>query len=279
MKWQVTSKAFGLATAVGVTGGIMGVFGAGPAAADPMSLTLGYTCSVQSISVPITVRLDADAPKSLKVGEPTPKFDIHATMPLSAADTKRLGKIGIRTVEGTVDAKIHVAAPEFSRDVTVPFTVARTHLPGSGSFDVKATGVAPAFHFSQPGTGKITIGDLNAHITVESNVINAHLNVPCRLEAGRSTVVTSFPIAGLGTTTGPSALGTPGAATSGTTGPTTSGGTGAKVDGTTRSNDPSGRLATTGSQGINSLIPLAVGSVLLGTLAMAVACRFRSRGR
>ncbi|MGW5691188.1 DUF6801 domain-containing protein [Streptomyces asiaticus] len=276
MKRQVVGKALKLVTAIAITGGIVGAFGAEPAAADPMSLTLRYTCSVQSISVPITVRLDADAPKLAKVGEPTPKLGIRARVPLSAAETKRLGKIG---VEGTVDAKIHVAAPGVSRDVRVPFTVARTHLPGSGSFDVKATGVVPAFHFSQPGTAKITVGDLNAHITAGSDGMNARLNVPCRLDTGRPTVVASFPVVRPGTTTGPSTSGTPGAAISGTTGSTTSGGTEAKVDGTTRSNDPSGRLATAGSQGINSLIPLAAGSLLLGTLAMAVAFRLRSGGK
>ncbi|MGP4000343.1 DUF6801 domain-containing protein [Streptomyces sp. 8N706] len=268
-----------MTTAVGVAGAIVGVPGAGPAAADPVSLTLRYTCSVPAIDDrPVTVMMHSDIPRSTAVGEPTPKFVIRAALPVNAADTKGLGKAGIKTIEGTVDAKVRVAAPEGDSDVRVPFHVARTNVPASGPFSVKATGVAPPRTFSQPGRAKITVGDLVMRVTA-SGVMTVKLDVPCRLDAGQNNVVALFDITGTRTTAG--------RATSGTTDTSTSGATlsqnpsegvreGATTKGSTAS---SGSLATAGSQGIKSLLPLAAGAVVLGTLAVAAAFRFRSRVR
>ncbi|MGW8976129.1 DUF6801 domain-containing protein [Streptomyces platensis] len=275
----VARRAWGLTMAVGVAGASVGVFGAGPAAADPLSLKLRYTCSVLAANDrPGTVRIDSDVPTSAAVGRPTPKFAIRAAVPVSAADTRGLRKAGIKSIQGTVEAKVRVTAPEGDTDLRVPFHVARTNVPASGPFVVKATGAAPSRTFSQPGKAKITIGDLIVHVTA-SGVMTVKLDVPCKVDPRQNHVVASFGIAGTGTTTGPAPSGTTDTATSGTTGsqnPSKGARAGATTEG---SADPSGKLATTGSQGTTRLIALAAGTVVLGTLAVAAAFRFRSRSR
>ncbi len=278
----VARRAWGLAMAAGVAGASVGVFGAGPAAADPLSLKLRYTCSVLAAhDRPGTVKIDSDVPTSAAVGRPTPKFAIRAAVPVSAADAKGLRKAGIKSIQGTVEAKVRVKAPEGDTNLSVPFYVGRTSVPASGPFVVKATGAAPSRTFSRPGRAKITIGDLMAHVTA-SGVMTVKLDVPCTLDPRQNDVVASLGIAGAGTTAGPDPSGTggtAGTATSGTTGSQNPSG-GAKAGATTEgSAGPSGNLATTGSRGTTSLIALAAGGVVLGTLAVAAAFRFRARSR
>ncbi|GGR27571.1 DUF6801 domain-containing protein [Streptomyces netropsis] len=275
----VARRALGLTMAVGVAGASVGIFGAGPAAADPVSLKLRYVCSLPVIpDRPGTVEVDSDVPKSAAVGKPTPKFAIRAAVPVNAADTEGLHKAGIKTIKGTVEAKVRVTAPEGDTNLRVPFHVARTNVPGSGPFSVKMTGVAPRLTFSQPGRAKITVGDLIMHVTA-SGGMTVKLNVPCRLDTGQNNVVALLDITGTRTTTGPTPSRMPDTATSGTTG-SQNRSEGARAGATTEGpGRPSGSLATTGSQGITRLIPLATGAVVLGTLAVAAAFRFRSRSR
>ncbi|MFD5399450.1 DUF6801 domain-containing protein [Streptomyces sp. NPDC127097] len=275
----VARRAWGLTWAVGVAGASVGMFGAGPAAADPLTLELRYTCSVLAANDrPGTVRIDSDVPTSAAVGRPTPKFAIRAAVPVSAADARGLRKAGIKSIQGTVEAKVRVTAPEGDTSLTVPFHVARTHVPASGPFVVKATGAAPSRTFSRPGRAKIAIGDLLVHVTA-SGVMTVKLDVPCKLDPRQNDVVASLGIAGTGTTAGPDPSGTAGTATSGTTGsqnPSGAGRAGATTEGPA---GRSGNLATTGSQGTTRLLPLAAGGVVLGTIAVAAAFRFRSRSR
>ncbi|MFD9425938.1 MULTISPECIES: DUF6801 domain-containing protein [unclassified Streptomyces] len=269
----------GLTLAAGVAGASVGVFGAGPAAADPVSLELRYVCSVQMLPDRAgTVEIDSDVPTSAVVGKPTSKFVIHAAVPVNAADAKGLRSAGIKVIKGTVDAKVRVTAPGGDTNLKVPFHVARTDVPDSGPFSVEATGVAPKLTFSRSGRAKITVGDLIAHVTA-SGGMTVRLDVPCKLDSGQNNVVASLDITGTRTTTGPTPSKVPVAATSGTTGspnPSEGARAGATAEG---SAGPSGGLATTGSQGVMSLIPLVAGTVVLGALAVAAAFRFRSRAR
>jgi len=275
----VARRARGLTMAVGLAGASVGVFGAGPAAADPLSLELRYTCSVLAAhDRPGTVKIDSDVPTSAAVGRPTPKFVIRAAVPVKAADAEGLRRAGIKTIQGTVEAKVRVTAPEGDTNLRVPFHVARTHVPASGPFLVKATGTAPSRTFSRPGRAKITIGDLTVHVTA-SGVMTVKLDVPCKLDPRQHHVVASLGIAGKGTTAGPDPSGTAETATSGTTGSQNPGGGGRAGATTEGPAGPSGNLATTGSQGTTRLIALAAGTVVLGTMAVAAAFRFRSRSR
>ncbi|MFF2959143.1 DUF6801 domain-containing protein [Streptomyces sp. NPDC057963] len=275
----VARRALGLTMAVGVAGASVGVFGAGSAAADPVSLKLRYTCSVPVFSDrPGTVRIDSDVPKSVGVDKPTSKFAIRAAVPVNAADTRGLRKAGIKIIKGTVEVKVRVTAPEGDTNLRLTFHAARTNVPESGPFLVKMTGVAPRLTFSQPGRAKITVGDLIMHVTA-SGGMTVKLDVPCRLDTAQNNVVALLDITGPRATTGPTPSKTPDTAASGTTGSQNPSG-GARAGATTEgSAGPSGSLATTGSQGTMSLIPLVAGTVVLGTLAVAAAFRFRSRNR
>ncbi|MER7349260.1 DUF6801 domain-containing protein [Streptomyces aurantiacus] len=286
-------SALRLTLAIGVAGAGLGVCGAGPAVADPVSLELGYTCSVPVVRERSgTVKIDSDVPKSTPVGKPTSEFVIRASVPVNAADTRGLRRAGIKTIKGTVDAKFRVRAPEGDTNLNVPFQVATANVPASGPFLVKATAAAPKRTFSRPGKAKITVGDLVMHVTA-SGVLTVKLDVPCRLGAGQNNVVASFDITGTGTGTG-AGTGT-GTGPGTTTGPAPSETAGAGTSGTTGSQNPSevakagapkegsaadsGDLATAGSQGTTRLIPLAAGAVVLGTISVAAVVRFRSRGR
>ncbi|WP_326680567.1 DUF6801 domain-containing protein [Streptomyces sp. NBC_01237] len=272
-----TRRAVGLTLAAGVAGASVGVFGAGSAAADPVSLELRYVCAVQMLPDRAgTVEIDADVPTSAVVGRPTSKFVIRATVPVSGADANGLRSAGIQVIKGTVDAKVLVKAPGGDTNLKVPFQVARTDVPKSGPFSVEATGVAPSLTFSRPGRARITVGDLVAHVSA-SGGMTVRLDVPCKLDSGQNNVVASIGITRTRPTTAPTPSKVPAAATSGTTGsqnPSEGARAGAATEGPA---GPSGGLATTGSQGVMSLIPVVAGTVVLGALAVAAAFRFRSR--
>ncbi|MEW2404313.1 DUF6801 domain-containing protein [Streptomyces sp. NPDC046862] len=222
-----------------------------------MALTLRYTCSTPLIDdLPVTVRVDSDIPESAATGHPTPEFVVNAAVPLDAGATKLLGRIGVKTIEGTVDAKARVAAPEGDTDVTLPFGV-KADVPVSGSFHVKATSTAPALTFTQPGSAKITVGDLVAHLTPKDAsgdvTFPGKIDARCTMDAGQKNVLASFQITGAGTTTGPSTSGTSG---SGTSGSGTTGTTDAAASGTSGTDEaasgatvakPNGVLPQTGA--------------------------------
>ncbi|MGP3922775.1 DUF6801 domain-containing protein [Streptomyces sp. 8N616] len=274
-------SALRLATAVGVAGGIVGVFGAAPAAADPVSLTLRYTCSTELIEdLPVTLKIDADIPKSAEVGKRTPKFVVKARLPVPANATKVLGKVGVKTVEGRVVAKARVAAPEGDIHVKLPVNV-KTKVPASGAFDVKATGAAPALTFKQPGSAKITVGDLVARLTPKDAsgdvTFPGKMDAKCKLNDGQNNVMASFHIAGTRTATGPATSGTTG--TTGTTDTATSGTSGTSggdetASGTTAPK-PNGSLAHAGAGATPWLLGGA--GVLLAAGGSAVFAARRSR--
>ncbi|MFD9500451.1 DUF6801 domain-containing protein [Streptomyces sp. NPDC060035] len=210
----VVRSSIRLATAVAVACGIVGFPGAGPAAADPVSLTLRYTCTSQLIeNLPVTVRIDSDVPKSAAVGEPTAEFVVSAAVPVDADATKMLGRIGVKSVEGTMDAKARVAAPEGDVDVKFPGNV-KADMPASGAFHVKVTGSAPTLTFRQPGSAKITVGGLVAHLTPRDAsgdvTFPGRIHARCKLDAGQNNVMASFHITGTRTTAGASTSGTTG---------------------------------------------------------------------
>jgi len=266
--------ALRIATAMGAAGGVMGVFGAGTAAADPVTLTLRYTCISPSRLVsdqPITVKIDSDIPRSAAVGKPTPKFVIGVVTTAGATITQMARLVGVKTIEGTSDAKVSVAAPQGDIDITVPLDITKTTIPASGSPDVEATGTAPTRIFSQPGNARIIVGDFTLHLVPRDASGNltvlGKINVPCRLDAGQDNVLTSFTITGTSTATGSTPSGTTGTAASGTPRPTTSGAAGSTTDGTTNSTT-SGTLRPTSSGTAGSTVDGTTNSTTSGTAAL-----------
>ncbi|MFG2985094.1 DUF6801 domain-containing protein [Streptomyces sp. NPDC048258] len=170
-------------------------------------------------NLPVTVRIHSDVPESAEVGKPTLTFPVNAEVPVPADAAKALGRIGVTTVEGTVEAQVRVAAPEGDSRVKVPVDV-KAGIPAAGSFHVEASGSAPALTFRQAGSARITVGDLVAHLTLKDArgdvAYPGEIDARCTPDAGQNNVLASFRITGpgpgTGTDTGQAASGATGAA-------------------------------------------------------------------
>ncbi|MFD8984367.1 DUF6801 domain-containing protein [Streptomyces sp. NPDC059564] len=203
---QVPRSPLRLATVAALAGGVLGLSGTGPAAADPVSLTLRYTCSTGLIgNLPVTVRIHSDVPESAEVGKPTLALPVNAAVPVPADAAKALGRIGVTTVEGMVEAHVRVAAPEGDIQVKVP-VAAKAGIPAAGSFNVEASGSAPALTYRQAGSARITVGDLVAHLSLKDAkgdvAYPGEIDARCTPDAGQDNVLASFRITGTGTGTG-----------------------------------------------------------------------------
>ncbi|WP_189212493.1 DUF6801 domain-containing protein [Actinokineospora sp. UTMC 2448] len=140
--------------------------GSGTSAADPVSLTLNYNCPFPLIGTqPIKVVINTDIPKTTKVGQQNPAFDIEAITTVPETATQGLTLVGAKTVEGSAVSSAEVAAPEATLPVNVPITVEKTPIPASGAFDVRATGQTPPLTFSKAGPAKITVNGLKLTLT------------------------------------------------------------------------------------------------------------------
>jgi hypothetical protein len=299
----------GVTTALGAASGIVGILETGTAAAQPASPTLRYTCSFPTIGGhPITARISTDIPKSLAVGESSPRFAIHAVTTVDATSAWGLRQLlGVETIEGALDARTTVTAPQGEIGVPVHLTITKTSIPASGSFDIPATGAAPTLTFSKPGSARITAGDFTLYLVPKDASGNitypGKLNVPCTLDAGQDNVVTSFDITGTRTTTGPVASGAPGTpgtwrptasataepTTNGTASSPTSDASGiataapstAVTPGSTRSTIAGAATGTTtaGGQHTVGLILLAAGTLAAGAAAFYFGPRLKNRRR
>ncbi|WP_338419857.1 DUF6801 domain-containing protein [Streptomyces klenkii] len=296
-----TRIALGVTAALGAAIGTLGVSGAGTASAQPVSLTLKYTCKVPVIDdQPFKAKIDADIPGSVAVGEPSRKFAIDARTTVDADLTPKLHLFGVKTVEGRVDAEIGVTAPQDDRRLKVPLDIPRTSVPESGSFDVKAAGDAPSLTFRRPGKARITVGDITMHVTgrkANGDILGKPLTVPCTLDSHQGNSIGSFEITGTGTTTGSTTSGTSG---TGTTGSTASGGTsgmsasggtsgatatGGKSDAGSAggskappSSTATGAIASTGQNAKDLIFP-AVGALVAGVAAVYFGLRLKNRRR
>ncbi|MEU5305504.1 DUF6801 domain-containing protein [Streptomyces noursei] len=186
-----------VATASAMASGLVGVVGAGTAAAQPLSHAFGYTCSSPLLGAQaFTVEVESGIPNSVAVGAPSRTLTVNAVATVGASFTRWLAMAGMKTLGGTVDAKAHVAAPQDDFDVTVPFHMATANVPASGSFNVTATASATTPTFSHPGKGTITAGGLTLHL-VASNASGGLVlkgDAPCTLNPGQSNVVASFDV-------------------------------------------------------------------------------------
>ncbi|MFE7316551.1 DUF6801 domain-containing protein [Streptomyces sp. NPDC057555] len=246
---RATGRATTVVIAAGITG-ITGVAGAGPAAAEPTPITLKYTCSVQSFSQTAVVKIDADVPATAVVGKPTSRFAIHARAQVDSTIASGLRLIGVKSVEGTADGTVHVTAPQGGSDTTVPFTVPRTAVPGSGGFSVVATGTAPTRTFKQPGKASISVGDLTLHVVprdANGKVHPGKTEVPCKLKPGQRNTVATFRIIGSSAPTGsPTSRGT-GTTDPGTTQPTPAEGSGPTASPTPQAPTSAASASATGA--------------------------------
>ncbi|MFF3085891.1 DUF6801 domain-containing protein [Streptomyces nojiriensis] len=184
--------------ATAVAGGVLALPATGPAAADPVSLTLRYTCSTTLIgNLPVTVRIHADVPESVEVGKPTRTFPVSAAVPVPADAAMVLAGIGVTAVEGTVETQASVTAPEGERRVNVPVHV-KAGVPAAGAFHIKASGSAPTLTFRQAGSARITVDDLVAHLALKNArgdaVHPGEITARCTPDPGQNNVLTPFHI-------------------------------------------------------------------------------------
>ncbi|MFD8777168.1 DUF6801 domain-containing protein [Streptomyces sp. NPDC056453] len=187
-----------VATALVVASGMAVVLEAGTASAQVVSPTFAYTCSSPVIGdQPITARIDSDMPRSVAVGAPGKTYAVNAEATVGASFTQMLVSAGMQTLGGTAVAKGDVAAPQGHFGVTVPFAMARTSIPASGSFLVRATASATTPTFTRPGKGKITAGALTLNLVAKNadgSVVLQADPVPCTLNPGQNDVVMSFDV-------------------------------------------------------------------------------------
>ncbi|WP_079151989.1 DUF6801 domain-containing protein [Streptomyces sp. RTd22] len=274
--------------ALAIAGGIVGFPGAGPAAADPVSRTLRYKCSARGFEIqPVKVRIDANIPKSVVVDRPTPEIAVTARVLVNGGMTKMLRGVRVKTIEGEVEAKGHVAvASKGDTDVTVRVTV-NANIPASGAFWVQAPGSTPSLKFKQPGRAKITIGDLVAHLTpknAKGDAFLGRINARCELKPNQNNVIGSFRITETKGTTGPSTSGTAG---SGDAGSGDAGTTDTDASGTLAADEPAlgatapkakGALPHTGAAASPWLLGSAGVLLAAGTAAIFAARRIRMGG-
>ncbi|MBM7439772.1 DUF6801 domain-containing protein [Streptomyces sp. HB132] len=193
------AKALRLAAVLGGAGGIVGGLGAGTAAARPVSLTLAYACTFPVIGdQDITARISMDIPMAHTVGKPSHRFAIRAEATVGSGLTRGLALLGVRSVDGTLDAKTRVTAPQGDLGITVPLDIVRTAVPSSGALRIPANGIAPTRTFSEAGRAEIVVGDFVVHLVPRD--ANGDLtplgkfDVPCTVRAGQQQVITSFTI-------------------------------------------------------------------------------------
>ncbi|MGW6745578.1 DUF6801 domain-containing protein [Streptomyces sp. NPDC055025] len=277
----------------------MGGLGAGTAAAQPVSLTLKYTCDVPWIEDQhITARIDANLPASVALGQSSKKITIRAGTTVAADITPWIGRIGVKTVEGTVDAKIKVNAPQGDRQIGVPLDITRTNIPASGSFGITATGAVLTPAFTRPGTARITVGDIVLNVVGKKASGEAlELPVPCTLDGGQKNFVGSFKITKTGTGSGTDGGSTSSGGTgtnggSGTDGGTDGDGTtapgstptaasaagGSAPTGIAANGTGTGTIANTGGDAEDLILP-AVGILAAGVAALCLGSRLKNHRR
>ncbi|MGH3517234.1 MAG: DUF6801 domain-containing protein [Haloechinothrix sp.] len=181
---------------------------AGISSADPVSLTVNYTCPFPMIGdQAVSVEINSDMPASIPVGEATPPFDIHAISNAGQATTEGLNLVGAKTIEGDALADSTVTAPEATLDVQVPTDIPVQDVPPNGNdLIVEAFGETPSLTFSEPGTATITVGDLLLTLTPRkadgSETGLGTFESQCTQDEGQDNVLHTFEITEGGTDTG-----------------------------------------------------------------------------
>lgn len=191
------AAALGVAGAMTAALGIVATWGTPPAAAQPVSIKLSYTCAFTGIgTAPVTMRISTDLPSSIEAGDSSPRAAVNGVATVDASFTGLAPLVGARTLEGSVDGTAAVSAPRVDRRLSVPMRIPRTPIPAFGAFDMSAKGTAPAVTFTRPGNAKVTVGDLGLHLTprdAHGNLTQVGtMNAACTVAPGQNTVLHSL---------------------------------------------------------------------------------------
>jgi len=179
-------------------------------AAALASLTLNYSCVFPLIGAqPLSVEISSDIPTEVTPGVPTGAFEIDAISTVNDAARVGLRTVGATTLEGTVKADAHLAAPSLDLPLVVDMAIPQAPIPATaGAFTVNADGATPSLTFTaqNAGTGTITVGDLVLTMTPRDANGNptglGTFDADCTAAPGQDQVLHTFTITGgSGTTT------------------------------------------------------------------------------
>lgn len=147
------------------------VLGASAAGAQAAKLTETYSCTYPLIGAqPLSVAIDAALPTTAKVNTATGTFAVKATATAGGSTYTGLSLIGAKTIEGTANATASIAAPEGTRSVTVPTTIAKyTSTGSSGDLVLTASGSTPSQTFTKAGTATVKVTALKLNLTAKDS--------------------------------------------------------------------------------------------------------------
>ncbi|WP_227545919.1 choice-of-anchor D domain-containing protein [Marinobacter fonticola] len=178
----------------------------GAATAEPVSLTLEYTCPFPLIGEqPILAEISADIPTEAQVGQPLGPFQIEALTTVNENSRTGLKLVGSETIEGVATSTNIIRTVTGDTNITVPLTIPQSPIPDeTGAFTVPATGDAAAQTFTadQVGEGAIVVGGLVLDMTArtaDGSVAPAPIGefiADCTQVAGQDNVLQTFQIVG-----------------------------------------------------------------------------------
>ena len=176
------------------------------ASADPVSLTLEYTCPFPLIgNQPIRATINAELPTSIQAGEPTPAFGIEAVTLVNEDSRLGLKLVGSETIEGKAFSTTNVILPGRVLPLNVELDLPPSHIPNeSGAFEVVATGVQPPLLFDNDdvGMGRIEVNELVLDLVART--ASGQIAPPpigefvanCTLNPGQNNVLQTFEVVG-----------------------------------------------------------------------------------
>lgn len=200
MRTKKRTGAAAVLAAAMVAGALVGA-GAAPAAAEPVTLGLGYHCTFPLLGPqPVRVELSADVPRTVAVGEVMPGIVVDSVSAVNAESARGLTALYAVTLEGNALADATLTVPEMpdGLPVQVDSALEKTPIPASGGFTVKGRGKAPDLTFTQPGPGKITVGNLVLTLTPRTDDGGESglgtFESECTQDPGQDNVLAAFDI-------------------------------------------------------------------------------------
>ncbi|MDT3395083.1 hypothetical protein RKE29_00140 [Streptomyces sp. B1866] len=194
---RATAAAFGLAAAV------LGTLGTGSASADPVSLTLDYSCVFPQIgSQSLRVQANADLSGSVQPGFRAVKITLSTVNTLGSDLSRQLYYGGVRTLGGSTRVSVKVIAPQ--GDVTVKPTlgITPTGVTQEGPASFPATGSASLPYSSKPDTWKVVLGNIDLNLSLKDATGtpidldgdgDGTFTVPCAQLPGQNNVLAQSP--------------------------------------------------------------------------------------
>lgn len=171
-------------------------------AAEPVSLELDYSCVFPILEEqPLAVRLRADIPNQVQVGQTTEPFQIEATASVSETSWNGLNFVGGSRVSGDVVAEAGIRGPALDLDLSIPLQITETDLPEvRTSFEVAASGSTPPLIFSEQNVGELDISVGNIVMNLEATDANGKLTglgpieSECRLTSGQPALLQTLTV-------------------------------------------------------------------------------------